>query len=237
MTENQKQFSAFIESVCQKFGCTDATEPLQKGFSAFCEAYDKWEDAARSRVIDQLRNNIKVTSKDGVTRAPTIPAAAPERRTKVIGQKTRDEIAKEIDAEHPELTGTKSFQDGLNAVKARDAMIAERMTQQFEKNNENMARRNAAAIARLPYEQVKEMFPDAYLKVQGEVWHRKYLKREKDKVTGESKVIGASGEWLPASDPGQYTDRQTAITAAKRQFSEGHWKIYTVIPAIVPVLL
>ncbi len=233
MTENQKQFSAFIESVCQKCGCTEATEALQKGFAALCESYDPYEDAARSRVINQLRGNITVKSPDGTVRAAKAPTVLePERRTKVIGQKTRDQIAQEVDAEHPEFRDAKGNMAGFDAVKSRDEMIAQRMTEQFEKNNETMAKRNAAAISRLPYEQVKEMFPNAYIKVQGEVWHRKYLRREKDKATGEVKITGASGEWLPESDPGKYTDQQTALTAAKRKFSSGHWKMYTVIPEL-----
>ena len=34
----QKQYHAFIESVCTKYGCKDAAPVLQKGFSALCES-------------------------------------------------------------------------------------------------------------------------------------------------------------------------------------------------------
>jgi hypothetical protein len=38
MNSLQKSYHTFIESVCNKFGCTDAIHPLQEGFSALCEA-------------------------------------------------------------------------------------------------------------------------------------------------------------------------------------------------------
>ena len=38
MNSLQKSYHAFIESVCNEFGCTDAIHPLQEGFSALCEA-------------------------------------------------------------------------------------------------------------------------------------------------------------------------------------------------------
>lgn len=232
MTETQKLFTAFIESICKKIGCTDATEALQKGFAVFCEAYDPYEDAARRRAISQLRNNIKVTSSTGEVRPNNVTAVAPDRRTKVIGYKTRDEIAQEVDAAHPEFRDSKGNMSGFDAVKNRDNLIAQRMTEQFEKNNENMARRNAAAIAKLPFDTVKQMFPNAYLKIQGEVWVRKFLKKEKDAVTGKVNVTGAVGSWEKAIDSDEYDDVTTAITAAKRKYSPGHWKLYTIIPEL-----
>ena len=38
MNTLQKSYNAFIESVCNEFGCTDAIHPLQEGFSALCES-------------------------------------------------------------------------------------------------------------------------------------------------------------------------------------------------------
>lgn len=38
MNPMQKSYNAYIESVCNEFGCTDATHPLQEGFAALCEA-------------------------------------------------------------------------------------------------------------------------------------------------------------------------------------------------------
>lgn len=38
MNALQKSYRAFIESVCNKIGCTDAIHPLQEGFAALCEA-------------------------------------------------------------------------------------------------------------------------------------------------------------------------------------------------------
>lgn len=69
-------------------------------------------------------------------------------------------IAQEVDAEHPEFRDAKGNMAGFDAVKNRDEMIAQRMTEQFEKNNETMAKRNAAAIARLPYEQSQGNVPE-----------------------------------------------------------------------------
>lgn len=235
MTELQKKFSAYIESVCRKVGCLEAVETLQKGFSVFCEAYDPYEMAARRRTIGQLRNNIKVTSPTGEVRANKAPTVAPAaRHTTVIGAakpKTRDEISAEVDAEHPEFTN-ENGNVNVDAYKDRQHEIARRQCEQFQKNNEDVARRNAALIARYPFEQVKQMFPDAYCKVQGEVWVRKFLKKEKDKVTGETKVLGAIGSWEPEIDPTPYDNPTMAADAAKRKYSKGHWKVYTVIPEL-----
>lgn len=38
MNEYQKQYTAFMESVCNQFNCPDAIPALRKGFEAFCEA-------------------------------------------------------------------------------------------------------------------------------------------------------------------------------------------------------
>lgn len=40
MSSKQVKFNAFLESVCNQFGCRDALRPLQQGFSALCEAFD-----------------------------------------------------------------------------------------------------------------------------------------------------------------------------------------------------
>lgn len=38
MNEYQKQYAAFMESVCNQFNCPDAIPALRKGFEALCEA-------------------------------------------------------------------------------------------------------------------------------------------------------------------------------------------------------
>lgn len=50
MTDLQIHYHCFIESVCNKFCCSDAIKPLQKGFNALCESeakyntdIDEWE--------------------------------------------------------------------------------------------------------------------------------------------------------------------------------------------------
>lgn len=235
MTELQKKYSAYIESVCQKVGCVEAVEALQKGFAVFCEAYDPYEMAARKRTIGQLRNNIKVTSPTGEVRENRATNADPSgRKTTVIGAakpKTREEIEKEVDAEHPEFTN-ENGNVNLGSYDARKQMIAQRQCEQFQKNNEDAARRNAALISRYPFYQIKEMFPNAYCKIQGEVWVRKFLKKERDKATGEMKVLGAVGSWEPDFDSTPYDNPTMAADAAQRKYSKGHWKIYTVIPEL-----
>lgn len=234
MTEYQKTYSAFIESVCQKVGCPEAVETLQNGFKAFCESYDPASIAERNRVIGQLRNNIKVTSPTGVVRPNVAPSGEKEHKTTVIGATkpmTRDDIAMQVDAEHPEFTN-ENGNVNLDSYGNRQQLIAQRQCEQFQKHNEDIARQNAAKIARYPFYQIKQMFPDAYCKVQGEVWVRKFLKKGKDPKTGETKVIGAVGSWEPDIDPMRYANPTMAVDAAKRKYTKGHWEIYTVIPEL-----
>lgn len=41
MNTNQKKYTAFMESVCDKFNCTEMLPALTEGFKAFCEATSK----------------------------------------------------------------------------------------------------------------------------------------------------------------------------------------------------
>lgn len=235
MTELQKSYYAYIESVCKKVGCLEAVDSLREGFTALCEAYDPYEMAARQRTIGQLRNNIKVTSPTGEVRENnTTATATPTRKPTVIGAtkpKSREEIERDVDSEHPEFTN-ENGNVNIDSYDARKQMIAQRQCEQFQKNNEEVARRNAALIAQYPFEQIKQMFPSAYCKVQGEVWVRKFLKKERDKATGDIKVVGAIGRWEPDFDSEHYENPTMAADAAKRKYSPKHWKVYTVIPEL-----
>ena len=56
MNTYQKSYTAFMESVCKQFNCTDALPTLKEGFEALCEATDPdWEDKLREQLAKEAR--------------------------------------------------------------------------------------------------------------------------------------------------------------------------------------
>ena len=85
----QEQFHAYIETICTRYNCADAIQPLQEGFSALCEADSgdtrtgsAWDDVEWIHVYHatdpRMDMDIKLDSlwatrqKDSVTREDVI---------------------------------------------------------------------------------------------------------------------------------------------------------------------
>ena len=62
MTNSQKKYTAFLESVCNKFSCPEAIPALKEGFRAFCEAAfcegtgQAYQRYTADNLVDNLEN-------------------------------------------------------------------------------------------------------------------------------------------------------------------------------------
>ena len=209
---NFSEFSAFIESVCTKVGCPDAAPYLQQGFRAFVESFsDTYADDPFAR--NKLRTRL-------VRKPPT---------TKDI----ETSVTKSMDKGESNQKAMSLDQFGKFYDKQQTEKQNERV-RQTGKYNDMMARQNADTIRNLPWDNIKDLFPNAYCVLVGEVWQMKYLRRDKEKdvVTGKGKVLGAVGEYVPKTAPEKFDNPTMAALAAERFFTPGHWRVQRVIPEL-----
>ena len=54
MNKQQKTYSAFIESICNKFNCPEMAPALKEGFQAFCEASDTISDTLKGAATEKV---------------------------------------------------------------------------------------------------------------------------------------------------------------------------------------
>ncbi len=232
MTEEQKQFNTFIESACAKCGCPEAVPYLKAGFSLYCEAIDPY-------VLAKLKPGIKLTSKDGKVFTPE-PEPEPEPepvQRKLPEFKSVKSAAEEIDSAHPEFDRKRL---SLDDFQRRQGLINDTQNRYREENlqtqddyNTQLAYEKANELRRLPFDEVKKMFPSAVCKVSGQRWVREFIGHRKNEFTGKDETY-AKGHWEPVNPSIPFDNPTQAADWAKRHFSPGHWEVYNFIPELQP---